>query len=83
MPLFAKFVVILPVAPSTVITSSPAVIPMPFIRSTADIAAPLRPNFSLKLGIAGLVPSPQSQIEFAGLRPFLILSLLTGWSLSI
>jgi len=40
--------------------SSPAQIPFPFNKSTADITAPVMLYFSWKEDSAGFLPSPQS-----------------------
>ena len=56
----------------------PAQMPMPFSRSTAETMLPLTPWSFSNDSSAGLLPSPQSQIEFAGSFPSAILLRLTG-----
>ena len=58
--LYTSFVSKLPVAPSTSITSHPAQIPIPLIRSTAEMMAHFSPHFSLNEGRAGFFPGLQS-----------------------
>ncbi len=53
--------------------------PMPLVRSTADIIAPSMPYFSRKVGMLGRLPCPQSQMLFAVRFPLSSRVLFTGW----
>ena len=47
----------------------PAQMPIPLIRSTAEMTVASKPHFSLKEGSCGFLPGLHSQAEFAGRRP--------------
>lgn len=61
---------------------SPAQMPIPLMRSTAEMTPPFTPNRSSKEESAGRVPSPQNQQQLAGRRPRETRARLTGWSRS-
>ena len=56
-------------APGTRMGVRPAYRPMPRMRSTAQITAPVRPKRSSRVGRAGERPWPHSQMEVAGFLP--------------
>jgi len=51
---------------------------MPFTKSTAEITALFKPNFSFNVGMDGFLPPPQGQIKLPGLLPAFSLAIFTG-----
>ncbi len=68
-----------PVAPSTSMASIPAHLPIPLIRSTAEIVTPLTPYNSWNRSNLVFLPSPHIHIILAGLRPLSLRATLIGW----